>query len=144
MKKLSTDFSIVVRVYGIGVLFSFGQTQERLLVVAKKNGFKEKDMHLFDQRPNIPGWCVHDNSTRAVVVLRDWPLTASDYGCLNHEIFHACDFTLRNIGFILSDDSKEAWAYMVGYVTAQVYNVLWSEKYKARTTYWQKQLKKKK
>jgi hypothetical protein len=50
------------------------------------------------------------------------PETPQEIGTLSHEIFHGVDFIFRRIGISLSDNSNEAYAYLIGYVTEQFFN----------------------
>lgn len=56
-----------------------------------------------------------------VLWLRDYPRTPHDFGVLAHETFHLADMILRNVGMTLSDDSDEAWAYLIDYLTVRIY-----------------------
>ncbi len=58
-------------------------------------------------------------------VIYKWDNTAYDYSILQHEIFHVADLMLRKRGFVLSDDSEEAWAYLIQEITLNVYGKLW-------------------
>lgn len=59
------------------------------------------------------------------VYVSEWNNTAYDYSILQHEIFHVADLMLRKRGFVLSDDSDEAWAYLIQDITLRVYGELW-------------------
>jgi hypothetical protein len=61
---------------------------------------------------------------RTLIRLKNYPTTATDHGIIAHEIFHAVDFLLERIGIKLSGDSGEAYAYLIGYVTQEVYKLL--------------------
>lgn len=122
-------FVVTIPVYGLGILLSFGQTKEQLEATLKKRNvttIKIRDDH---GTGNLGGYVQTDQSTTAVLWLRHWPERASQYNVLQHEIFHAVDYLLRNIGFTLSDDSNEAWAYAIGHVSEKVYQFLWDKKY---------------
>ena len=41
-------------------------------------------------------------------------------GTMTHEIFHLADFLLRRVGVTLSEDSDEAYAYLIQYLTEQI------------------------
>jgi hypothetical protein len=58
-------------------------------------------------------------------IIYEWNNTAYDYSILQHEIFHVADVMLRKRGFVLSDDSEEAWAYLIQAITLRVYGELW-------------------
>lgn len=42
-------------------------------------------------------------------------------GTVAHEIFHAVDFLFRRIRIKLSENSDEAYTYLIGYITNQYY-----------------------
>ncbi len=49
---------------------------------------------------------------------------AQDINVIAHEAFHvACNIT-RYVGITLSDDSEEAFAYLIGYITEQYEDIL--------------------
>lgn len=48
------------------------------------------------------------------------PKTAQDIGFLIHELFHSTYAVMLNIGIPLSDDTEEAYAYTMGYLTEKV------------------------
>jgi len=41
-----------------------------------------------------------------------------------HECFHAISYTLRHRGIPLNDDTEEAFAYAIGFLTEQIFNNL--------------------
>ena len=67
------------------------------------------------------GRCVTFDTNQTVIRLDEIPGTCADYGTLQHEIFHAVDQIFRRIGMNLSEDSDEAYAYMIGYLTQEIY-----------------------
>jgi hypothetical protein len=127
--KKSGNFAVNVQVFGIGIIFSFGQSNKKIESILRLNKIKNMPA-LLPESDTSPGMTYCNGSTFALVVMREWPDRASKYKTLTHEIFHACDLTLRNIGFKLSDDSHEAWAYMIGDVSWQIFNILWDKKYR--------------
>ena len=42
-------------------------------------------------------------------------------GSLVHEIFHVSEFVLRKCGLVLNENSHEAYAYLIGYLTQEIY-----------------------
>lgn len=57
-----------------------------------------------------------------VIVLYDGDYSKPNtINTLTHEIFHIADKILRGRGFTLSDDSQEAWAYLIGYISGEVF-----------------------
>jgi hypothetical protein len=49
------------------------------------------------------------------------PSTCGEYGTLAHEIFHCVEFLMERIGMRLTVDSDEAYAYLIGYLTTEIY-----------------------
>lgn len=58
---------------------------------------------------------------RTIIRLRSVPKSVTDYGTLAHEIFHAVTFILTRIGMSLTNESDEAYAYLIGYLTKEIY-----------------------
>lgn len=70
------------------------------------------------------GKCIE--MTDNIVIIRTWrkPTDGRSHSTLAHEIFHAVDFIMRDIGMKLTEHSHEAYAYLVGYLTEQIYKRL--------------------
>lgn len=49
---------------------------------------------------------------------------ASFHNYIAHELFHAVSFVMSTIGMPLGEDSEEAYAYLLGYVTQEFYKQL--------------------
>ena len=47
-----------------------------------------------------------------------------DNGCIAHEIFHAASMLLRSRGIELSEESEEAYAYLIDWMTSIVYKII--------------------
>lgn len=47
-------------------------------------------------------------------------LTSKDKGTLAHEIFHAAELIMQKVGITLCNESSEAFAYLIGYITYKV------------------------
>lgn len=47
-----------------------------------------------------------------------------DYGTLAHEVFHCVDFLMTDIGVPLTKESNEAYAYLIGYITKKVHELI--------------------
>lgn len=43
---------------------------------------------------------------------------------ISHELFHAVSYVMKTIGMPLEEDSEEAYAYLLGYVTQEFYRQL--------------------
>lgn len=56
--------------------------------------------------------------------LNEKPNSVSGLATLNHEIFHCACFILERVGIVYSESSDEAYAYLIEYLTKQIYNKL--------------------
>lgn len=98
-------------------MFSLGQTDEQL----KKSLNKYKIEWTDTLKLKSVGRYVMLEGNQSVVRLDQVPESCADYGTLQHEIFHAVDQILRHIGINLTEDSDEAYAYLIGYITTKIY-----------------------
>jgi len=56
--------------------------------------------------------------------LNEKPTSVNGLATLNHEIFHCVCFILERVGIVYSESSDEAYAYLIEYLTKQIYNEL--------------------
>lgn len=122
VKKKSLNVVIPLVVYPFDVMLSIGQTDQELRDVLSKFGCDWPDLLVLP--PTGLGRTVMTDSNHTIIRLNEWPVTCNQYGTLAHEIFHAVDFIFRRIGITLSEDSDEAYAYMIGYLTEEIYKKL--------------------
>ncbi len=45
-------------------------------------------------------------------------------GTIAHEVFHAVEFLMDRIGIKLDPNSDEAYAYLTGYITDEIYKII--------------------
>lgn len=100
-------------------MFSFGETDKILFPKLRRKGISEPEL------------CEISGITRAravvfkegpsIIRMKNIPKTAEEFGFLQHEIFHAVYFLFTRIGITLGDQSDEAFAYAIQYLTEQVY-----------------------
>lgn len=111
-------FIIEYNIYPFNVLFSFGQDDKEVIKLLKKQGVKEPG------DCSIPGngRCIMYVEGATIVRMKNTPKTPRDYGILQHEIFHAVDFLFNRIGIRLNESSNEAYAYLIEYLTKEVYS----------------------
>ena len=55
-----------------------------------------------------------------VLWLNGWPKSVDDYGSLVHEISHATFYLLQSRGLRHSEDSDEAYAYLMGFLFSEI------------------------
>lgn len=122
MKK-SQNFIIPLKIYPFDVMVSFGETNEQVDKVLKKYDLTADDVHAatFTSR-TVQGRTVMFSSNQTLIRLKSYPRTPIEYGDLQHEIFHAVTFIMDRIGMkLVIVESDEAYAYLVGYLTTEIY-----------------------
>jgi len=73
---------------------------------------------------NSSGKCIEMTENFVIIRTHLLPIDPASHGTLAHEIFHAIDFVLRDVGMVLSEQSYEAYAYLIGYLTKEIYKKL--------------------
>jgi hypothetical protein len=121
MKKPKQGHSFIIsyEVYPFDVLVSLNQTDDEVEKLLKK---KLPD----DQHDEIA--IVFKNNSNARTVMFSGGQTFirfnehPGYGLIAHEVFHAVNYLFDRIGITLSDDSGEAWAYLIQYLMYNITN----------------------
>jgi hypothetical protein len=70
------------------------------------------------------GRCIIFGGNQTLIRIYRPVKTSEDYGSLQHEIFHATEFILDRVGMSLCKKSDEAYAYLIGYLTTEIYKKL--------------------
>lgn len=81
--------------------------------------------HFIEQEKNLGGIALartHFGLHVTWVYIKEWKDEPAYYALLSHEIFHVADLTLREKGFVLSDDSQEAWAYLIQFHSREIFS----------------------
>lgn len=119
-KKKPINFILPLVIYPFDIMVSFGQSDDQLKRYLKKWGIKwDKDLEL---APTGLGRTAMLNGNQTVLRLKNVPVSVTDYSTLAHEIFHAVAFIMDRIGMsLVICQSDEAYAYLIGYITKEVY-----------------------
>lgn len=113
------NFIVSYQVYPFDLMVSIGETDEKLKAKLTSKGLPwHEDLSLDEMKD---GCCCMYEGNQTLLRLRKKPATAYEYGVLMHEIFHCVDLLMKTIGVKLTDDSNEAYAYLTGYITEQIY-----------------------
>ena len=103
-------------------MFSFNESDEKVVEHLKKYGIDTTDNSKWKFEENGKGRCIIFETGQTLVRLLNYPITNEDYSFLQHEIFHAVHFIMRRINTKLKVNSCEPFAYLIGYLTKEVYN----------------------
>lgn len=117
--KQPINFILPLVVYPFDVMVSFGQSDDQLKDCLKKRGIKWDE--ILEMPPTGLGRTAMLDGNQTILRLKDVPISVTDYGTLAHEIFHAVVFILDRVGIELCRQSDEAYAYLIGYITKEIY-----------------------
>lgn len=130
LRVTGCHFIVSLDIYYKDILFTFGYGPDKIdLILSRLEGndvetirgmIKAHDLNL-DRGTSFVG----DNAT-VLIQMPHLPETPEQYGTLTHEIFHAVEAIMVNVGNPLVADGSncEPWAHMLGYIVAQVYERL--------------------
>lgn len=108
--------------YPYDVIVCLGVTREQILAYIDK---KFVDALTPEEREDlvceVRGKTFKLQNRAFILWLRDFPRGAQGHGWLAHEIFHTADLMLRGAGITLSNDSDEAFAYQIDWLTRRIY-----------------------
>ena len=121
MKQKSLNFIIPLVVYPFDVMVSFGESDKQLEMALGKYNIKWSDnMKVIGQ-----GLFYMTESNQSIIRLKKVPQSDDEFGYLHHEIFHAVTYILDRVGMkLILGKSCEAYAYLTGYITEEIYKRL--------------------
>lgn len=125
------NFIIDVVPYPVEVMVSYCQTNDELIKNVKKWKCGEREQWKFiesiedDTDPRDVGLIHHIEGTGFIIIRLFKPVKTPDQrGTLAHEVFHAAERTAHQIGLIHCEQSSEAFAYLIQFLTIQIYKKL--------------------
>ena len=127
MKKTPRHFVIPLVIYPFDVVISINQTDDQLWEVIKFTHDKFEDCEeLWNMHPTTTGRSVMTQSNLTVIRLKPLGDKVEEAAVIAHEVFHAVTFIMELIGIELKVMiSDEAYAYLIGYITKEIYKKLW-------------------
>lgn len=120
----SGNFIIPLVVYPFDVMISVGESDKQVRSAVRKRLHADDftvfdgDPHLFHMVNGCHARTVHNPFGGQTVIRFE---SEPDHGIVAHEIFHAVNYVLTRVGITLSQDSDEAYAYLLHYVVSQYY-----------------------
>jgi hypothetical protein len=121
-KKRSGIFLLKGEVFPYDVLVCLGVSREDVLRYYKNRfvvDLTDAEKEAFNCSGR--GQTLRLENRAFILWLKDFPQTPDHFGYLAHEIFHTGDLMLRRAGVMLSDDSDEAFAYQIDWLTRNIY-----------------------
>ena len=111
-------------IYPYDTVVCLGVSKEEILQYMEKNyidSLTSEDKDALEMPLNTKGRTLRLKNNAYILWTKYFPVNVEHFETLNHEIFHTSDMMLRKAGLSLSDDSDEAWAYMIGWMTREIY-----------------------
>ena len=103
-------------------MVSIGETDRKFnKAIDRYDIEKDEVLSNFNKYPLTKARTVMFDGNQTMIRMRNYPESAKDRGLLSHEIFHAVDFILDRIGMKLIQESCEAYAYLIDYITRKIY-----------------------
>lgn len=120
-KEKSLNFILPLHIYPFDIMFSFNESDETLIKTLGEYGIDHKDHPWQFESDSTKGRTCIFYSGQTLVRLPMFPELCEEYGVLHHEIFHAVEYLFYRLNMKLSKGSGEAYAYLIGYITTEVY-----------------------
>ncbi len=119
----SLNFVIPYVIYPFDVMVSIGEDDEVLKKKLIKHGANVNNTDLSHHHTQR-GRCIMFEDHQTLIRLYQFPKTPTQFGHLQHEIFHAVEFVMDRMNMPLTKESDEAYAYLIGYLTTEIYKRL--------------------
>lgn len=110
--------------YPFDILVCIGCDHEEIVAKLKKLGTKLDEEETEKLWMSGVGRTVMIRSGQTILILKDIKNKCSFHANLFHEVFHAVEFLFDRIGIKHGEDSSEAFAYQIGYLTRSIYEKL--------------------
>lgn len=129
MKKLNKI--IPIGIYPFDLMISFNESDDQIKKSLKRYGvtFKKSSNVITIEMDGIKtkqGRMVMLKGNQSILRLNFMPRLSDPFemSLLQHEIFHTVGFFMAEINTPLNDDTHEAYAYLVQYLTEKIYQEL--------------------
>lgn len=117
------SFIVDCGTYPFDILIYFGDSLDDLFKDIKDKLSKADFKGLKRSKFKV-GKAIMLDTNQTVLWLREKPTTARHFGLLSHEIYHCAGFVLRAVGIEYCQETEEAYAYLIQYLTEQIYEKL--------------------
>ena len=117
-------FEIYIDIYLNNLVVFFGENRKNLHKKMAERLTKD-DLDYFKGLNFQRGKAVGFNDAGVTILwLNKVPDSVDCLAVLNHEIFHCVCMILERVGVKYSEDSDEAYAYLIGHLTRKIYEKL--------------------
>lgn len=120
---MTNTFIVNCGCYPFDIMVHFGEDRTNLYKKLK-NKIPQESIDSMKELKYSNGKSLMHDTGQMVLWLKEKPNTIKGLATLNHEIFHCVCFLMERIGVVYSNDSDEAFAYLIEYVSVQIYSKL--------------------
>ena len=127
----SLYFTLDVPLYNYSCLFVLGYDRSNAARIVQRLGGSDEMIEFVRTLKRCKGVTSEDGTTgKFLIYMEDLPVLAFQHGTLVHELFHLVEQVLDRVGmkheiFV----SSEAYAYLLGQITADALHKLWKSIY---------------
>lgn len=121
-------------IYPFDVMISINENYDQFADAVMKrwdreilNDFKKREAMLRKGGLGVTALLTSESHRACMIKIGEFTKDPQSHGTLAHEIFHAVEFVLRICGMKVSSTSHEAYAYLVGYITEKVLDLIQDE-----------------
>lgn len=122
-QKKAIAFIVDSGTYPYEILCFFGEDKAALIEMLKGDITESEIKELREYKLKRGMACMFENAT-SLLWLPEKPKTLEHMSYLNHEIWHITDEILRRIGIKLVNESTEAYAYLIQYLSVKIWEKL--------------------
>ncbi len=125
-KKTGKFFLIKMGIYPFDVMVSVDEPDDVLIKRLEKYGNDKEDFKgLMNLHETVRGRLAMLPSNQSVIRLVSQPTKHEMMNVISHEVFHSATYILDRIGMKFKlGTSDEAYAYLIGYLTTEIYKKL--------------------
>ena len=124
MKK-GKSFIVPLIVYPFDVVMSFSQTDKQVNNLLQGQELEEEEIQAMYLSDTTQGRSMIFSTNLCMIRMRDYPDSPLQKGFLAHEIFHIVSFLFWRIKLPLhAKNTGEAYAFLTGYLTEEIYKRL--------------------
>lgn len=124
MPVKTMSFVVKLGHYPFDCLVSFGETDVQVYNRLKKLKIDVSDNSEWKFETNGLGRVIQFPGGMFLLRLYKVPITSSNYGLLQHEIFHVVEFLMKRLRMKLCMKNDEAYAYLIQHLTEVIYSQL--------------------
>ena len=116
------NFIIPLVIYPFDIMVSIDESDKQLAEELKKFGIKKNLLGAISMPKTGSGKCIMFESNRTLIRLKRGNDKNLFISKIAHESLHAVSFIFQVIGIKLTDESEEAYTYLLDYIILQILN----------------------